>query len=233
MFASIPSRKYTARYAGLLYLFMAVTSAFSLLTMPSTIIVKGNALQTAQNLIVQETTVRWVIVSHLVCHPIFLLLAMTFYRLFKATSEHSMRLLVLFVAVQVPLIFVGEALNFTALLAAKGELLTSFSAPEKADIIMLLLQIRSKMILTATVFWGLWLIPLGQAFFTSGFMPRVLGVLLVIGGLAYPVQIVTYILSPSVYSSIVGVTDKLPAIAEIGTMLWLLIMGTTDKTSRS
>ncbi len=233
MFTSLPSRKNTARYSGLLYLLMAGTAAFSLLTMQSIIIVKGNALQTLQNLVAQETTVRWVIVSHLVSHSIFLLLAMTFYRLFKPTNDHSMRLLVLFVAVQVPLIFIGEMLNFTALLAAKGELLTSFPMPEKADIILLMEQIRSKLLLVAQVFWGLWLIPLGQAFFTSGFMPRVVGVLLVIGGVAYLVQTFAYILSPSVYSSIVGVTNMLPSIAEIGTILWLVIMGTTDKTSSS
>jgi hypothetical protein len=233
MFNIAPSRKNTARYAGLLYLLMAITSAFSLLTMPSNIIVKGNALQTAQNLVTQETTVRLVIASHLAGQSIFLLLAMTFYRLFKATNDHSMRLLVLFVAVQLPLVFVGEALNFTALLVAKGELLTSFSTPEKADIIMLLEQIRSKLILGAQVFWGLWLIPLGQAFFTSGFMPRVLGVLLVVGGVSYIVQTAAYILSPSVYSSIVGVTDVLPSIAEIGTILWLLVTGTTDKNAQN
>jgi hypothetical protein len=227
------SRKNTARYAGLLYLLMAITSASSLLIMPSSIIVKGNALQTAQNLIAQEATVRWLIVSHLASHSIFLLLAMTFYRLFKATNDHSVRLLVLFVAVQVPLIFVGETLNFTALMAAKGELLTSFPASEKADIIMLLEQIRSKLLLTAQVFWGLWLIPLGQVFFTSGFMPRVLGGLLVLAGVAYLVQTSAYILSPSVYSSIVGVTDIIPSIAEIGTILWLLLMGTTENNQAS
>jgi len=56
------SRKNTARYAGLLYLLMAATAASSLMTMPSSIIVKGHALQTAQNLVAQETTVRWVII---------------------------------------------------------------------------------------------------------------------------------------------------------------------------
>ncbi len=226
---NLRSRKNTARYAGLLYLLMALTTAFSLLIMPSRIVVKGNALQTVQNLLAQETTVRWIIVSHFVGHIFFLLLAMVFYRLFKAVNDHSMRLLVLFVAVQVPLIFVGETLNFTALLTAKGELLTSFPMTEKADIVLLLERIRSYLLLAAEVFWALWLIPLGQVFFTSGFMPRILGVLLVIGGVAYLVQTFAYILSPNVHSIIVGVTDVLPSIAEIAAILWLLIMGTTDK----
>jgi hypothetical protein len=227
------SRKNTARYAGLLYLLMAATAAFSLMTMPSSIIVKGNALQTAQNLVAQETTVRWVIVSHLVCHSIFLMLAMTLYRLFKSVNDHWARLLVLFVAVQVPLIFVGEALNYTALMAAKGEFLTTFSMPEKADIIMLLEQVRSKLLLTAQVFWGLWLIPLGQLSFASGFMPRVLGILLIAGGIAYLVQTALNIAFPMWYAPLVIFVNPIHTIAEISMILWLVIMGTTDKTSFS
>ncbi|MCU0428142.1 MAG: DUF4386 domain-containing protein [Candidatus Kapabacteria bacterium] len=233
MLTSLPSRKNTARYAGLLYLLMALTAAFSLMTMPSSVVVKGNALKTAQNLVAQETTVRWVIVSHLVCHSIFLMLAMTFYRLFKSVNDHWARLLVLFVAVQVPLIFVGEALNYTALMAATGEFLTMFSMPEKADIVMLLEQVRSKLLLTAQVFWGLWLIPLGQLSFASGFMPRVLGIVLIAGGIAYLVQTALNIAFPMWYAPLVVFVNPIHTIAEISMILWLLIMGTTDKNSSS
>jgi hypothetical protein len=227
------SRRNTARYAGLLYLLMAVTAAFSLLTMPSSIIVKGNATQTVQNLLAQEMTVRWVMLSHFASHGFFLLLVMTFYRLLKGVNDHAARLMVTFVAVQVPLIFVGEALNFCALLSAKGELLQSFSPPERADTIMLLLKIRSTLWIGAQVFWGLWLIPLGQLFYASGFMPRVLGITLIVGGVSYIVQSAYVLLFPVLNPMLITITNTPPSIAEISTILWLLIMGTTGKTSSS
>jgi hypothetical protein len=158
---------------------------------------------------------------------------MTFYRLLKGVNDHAARLMVTFVAVQVPLIFVGEALNFCALLSAKGELLQSFSPPERADTIMLLLKIRSTLWIGAQVFWGLWLIPLGQLFYASGFMPRVLGITLIVGGVSYIVQSAYVLLFPVLNPMLITITNTPPSIAEISTILWLLIMGTTGKTSSS
>ncbi len=229
---SIPRRN-TARYAGLLYLLMAITAAFSLITIPSKVIVSGDAAQTLQNLLSNEALVRWVMVSHFVCHSIFLLLAMTLHRLFKSVHEHSAWLMVLFVAVQVPLIFVGEACSFSALMLAKGELIQSLEAARKADYVLLLLELRGYCLLTAQVFWGLWLIPLGRLVFAAGFMPRILGAVLVAGGLAYLVQTSAYVLMPGQSSFLISLVYPIHTIAEISMILWLLIMGTTDKTNVS
>jgi len=225
------SRKNTARYAGLLYLLMAITAAFSLMQIPTNVFVKNDASATFQNLLTHEALVRWVIVSHFASHSIFLLLAMTLHRLFKGVHEHSAWLLVLFVVVQVPLVFVGEVFSFSALMIAKGEFMQSLEAAQKADFVMLLLKLRSICLLSAQVFWGLWLIPLGRLTFASGFMPRILGGLLMAGGIAYLVQTSTYLLLPDMHSSFVSFIYPVHTVAEISMILWLLIMGTTDKTT--
>ena len=226
-------RRNTARYAGLLYLLMAITAAFSLLTLPSKVIVKGNPAQTLQNLLTHEALVRWVMVSHFACHSIFLLLAMTLHRLFKGVHEHSAWLMVLFVTVQVPLVFIGEVFSYSALMIAKGDLMQSLEAVDKADFVMLLLKIRSYCFLSAQVFWGLWLIPLGRLTFSSGFMPRILGVMLVSGGVAYLIQTAACLLEPEQSSTIISVVYPVHTIAEISMILWLLIVGTTDKANVS
>jgi hypothetical protein len=229
----VHSRKNTARYAGLLYLLLAITAGFSLMVLPSKIIVKGDAQVTFQNLLTHEVLVRWVMVSHFACHSIFLLLTMTLHRLFKGVHEHSAWLMVMFVAVQVPLVFVGEVFSYSALMIAKGELMQSLEALHKADFVMLFLKIRSYCFLSAQVFWGLWLIPLGRLVFASGFMSRILGVMLVSGGIAYLVQTAAYLLVPDQSSTITSVVYPVHTIAEISTILWLLIVGTTDKANVS
>lgn len=235
------NRKKTACYAGLLYLLMAITAAFSLLQMPSAVVVKNNAAATLANMLAKESLVRMIIFSHLTSHCLFLLLAMTFYRLFKDVNEHWSRLLVLFVVAQVPLVFIGEAFNFVALMIAKGEVLQTLQGSEnlaqKADAVVLLLKLRSYSLFTAEVFWGLWLLPLGLLTFRSGFMPRVLGILLLAGGISYLFQQSTSILIANTDTAIVKFLGNVYAgaqsISEISMILWLLIVGTTDKTSTS
>ncbi|MHC4073208.1 MAG: DUF4386 domain-containing protein, partial [Planctomycetota bacterium] len=49
-------------------------------------------------------------------------------------------------------------------------------------LVMLFLDLHKHGIGIAQIFWGLWLLPLGYLVFKSGFLPRILGVLLIIGG---------------------------------------------------
>lgn len=221
---------------------MAITAAFSLLAMPSVVVVKNDAVTTLSNLLQHEVLVRCVIVSHLASHGLFILLATTFYRLFKGVHDWSGRLLVVFVVAQVPLVFMGEVFNYAALMIAKGNLLPSVQGAQnlalKADAVMFLLKLRSYSLLTAQVFWGLWLIPLGRLAFASGFMPRVLGILLILAGIAYLLQTSTDILvaEPNA-NAFVSALDKVygavQSIAEIAMILWLVSIGTLEKSTSS
>ncbi len=77
----------------------------------------------------------------------------------------------------------------------------------------------------AQIFWGLWLLPFGYLVFKSGFLPKVLGVLLMLGCFGYLIEFFGGLLFPNyggVFQTIVG----LPAsIGEIGTCLWMLLLG--------
>ena len=82
-----------------------------------------------------------------------------------------------------------------------------------------------------TVGWifGLWFFPFGVLVFRSGFLPRILGVLLIAAGFGYLADSVTPLLFPS-YANLMGrlasvsLTRGEPAI-----ILWLLIMGAKDR----
>lgn len=87
--------------------------------------------------------------------------------------------------------------------------------------------------LISMIFWGLWLIPFGWLVFRSGFMPRVLGVLLMYGSVFYLLNFVGTVLDSdytnTLFSRIVGVLGGIPSVStELGTALWLLIMGARE-----
>ena len=79
---------------------------------------------------------------------------------------------------------------------------------------------RQSGILVTQVFWGLWLLPLGFLVFRSGFLPKPLGILLVIGGAGYLVDSGTQFLFPGL-----ATISQFTFIGELLLPLWLLIKG--------
>ena len=73
----------------------------------------------------------------------------------------------------------------------------------------------------AHIFWGLWLLPMGYLIFKSGYIPRILGVLLIIGGFGYLIDFVTFLLFPDFEVTIAEFTF----IGELLLPLWLLFKG--------
>jgi hypothetical protein len=86
---------------------------------------------------------------------------------------------------------------------------------------MLFLDLHEYGILIATIFWGLWLLPLGYLVFKSGYIPRILGVLLIIGGFGYLIDFVVFFIFPNFEVSI----GQFTFLGEILLPLWLLIKG--------
>ncbi|WP_262892831.1 DUF4386 domain-containing protein [Hymenobacter montanus] len=92
--------------------------------------------------------------------------------------------------------------------------------------VMLLLENYSNGILIVKVFWGLWLLPFGYLVYKSGFLPKILGILLVAGGLGYLIDVTGRTIIPSYSAAAIAQYVTLPAaLGEIGTCLWLLILG--------
>ena len=82
----------------------------------------------------------------------------------------------------------------------------------------------------ASIFWGLWLFPFGMLVIRSGFIPRVLGVLLWMAGAAYLASAFTVVLLPH-YAHRVGSFAMIFEIGELPIIFWLLIWGAKEQTS--
>lgn len=228
----VHSRKKIARAAGFLYLMVVVTSVYSLMYVPTQILVKGDPALTAHNILTNEFLFRSGIVSNLICQVIFVFLAMTLFRLLKEVDGPRAGLMVALVIVQIPIVFVVETIGFTSLMIVKGELLNTFSLEQREELMMTFFRIRSNGIAVLQIFWGLWLVPFGQLVYRSGFIPRLLGILLILAGTFITIDSLIYLLLPT-YPWILNTLATLMSLAgEFSIMFWLIIKGVKDESSK-
>ena len=227
------STKKTARIAGLLYLILGIIGAYGIMYVPSKIMVRGDAAATSNNILANEFLFRTGIVSQLISSVIFIFLVLVLYRLFKQVNEHQAKLMVAMVIVQIPIAFLIEAFNITSLMILKNEVLKTFELNQKQDMAMLFLKIHGYGIVTLEIFWGLWLIPFGQLVYKSGFIPRILGVLLIMAGIAYIMVSFIFLLLPDYKTFVNQYALVFFAAGEISTILWLLIKGIKNKETQS
>ena len=222
-----PTNK-AARIAGAVYLSMVLTAPFSLIYVPGKLIVRGNAIATAENILAHETMFRLAIFGDLVGQVIFICLAIALYRLLSGVNKTWAGLMVAFVLVSAAVGFLNTLNNIAALILFRGgEFLTVFEKPQRDALGMLFLRLHNQGILIDEIFWGLWLFPFGLLVFRSGFLPRFLGVWLMINCFGYVVLSATALFFPGYYEAAFKWAQPV-LFGELAIMLWLLIKGAKE-----
>ncbi|MDA4114375.1 MAG: DUF4386 domain-containing protein [Thaumarchaeota archaeon] len=219
-----PERR-AARVAGVWYLLLAIAGIFAYKYVPS-LIASGNATATASNFMAYGTVVRIGIVAELTEAVLSIFLVRALYRLLSGVNRSHASLMVTLVLVAVPIDFVVVLNEIAALmLYGNSSFLSVFGRPQLDAFALMFLDLHAQGLYVVSIFWGLWLFPFGVLVFRSGFIPRVLGVLLVINGFAYlAIGLVSLVLPP--YANGVSQALLLPeALGELSIMLWLLIRG--------
>jgi len=184
----------TARLAGALYLAMAPFGFFGILYVPSVLVVPGDAATTARNIMASEWLFRSGTVSHLIGQILFIFLVLALYRLLKPVNKDHAVLMVVFALLGIPIAFLNEVHHLAALRLLSSADAEAFTSTQLQAQAMLFLDMRRSGILVNQIFWGLWLLPLGFLVFRSGFLPKLLGILLVIGGVGYLIDSATQLL---------------------------------------
>jgi hypothetical protein len=210
----------SARLAGLLYLSLVPLGIFGILYVPSSLIVADNMATTISNIIENETLFRWSIISALVVQLINIILSLLLFKVFKQTNKAMATLMVIFSLLAVPIAFLNE-INNLALLQLLDQ------ANESQQLISVFLNLHQQGIIIAQVFWGLWLFPLGYLVYKSGYMPKFIGILLIIGCVGYVVDSFTLILLPEFKITF----SEFTFLGEVIFPLWLLIKGIKNQHS--
>jgi len=178
--------KNPGRVAVLLYVVASVPVFFALMYVPSKILVRGNATATSANISAHEILFRLGIVAELTGQAMFIFVALALYELLKEVNRrHALAMLTL-ILVAIPIAFLNEVNSLAALVLVRGaDFLSVFDKPQRDALARLFLNLRGCGFDVAGIFWGLWLCPLGLLSYRSGSIPRILGVLLMIGCFAY------------------------------------------------
>jgi hypothetical protein len=223
---NVRSTRQQARFAGFLYLLLALTAPLGLMYVPGKLIVSGNATATADNIRASQGLLRAGIASELIHQVIVVFLVLALYRLFKPVDEGlAKQVVILGALVSVPIVFVNVLNDVAALvLVSAADFLSVFEKPQRDALAYLFLYLHDKGIAVASVFWGLWLFPFGLLVIRSGFIPRVFGVLLIIAGVSNLATAFATLVLPRYEPLVSKITFPL-FFAEIPIIFWLLIWG--------
>lgn len=217
--------KKTARAAGLLYLLMGITGAFGMLYVPSQLI-SADAATTATSIATNELLFRLGILSQLLCQLLFIFLALVLFRLFQDINRNAATTLLILVAVSVPVAFLNTFNQAAALVWVNNtDLLKAFEPEELHSLMMGFIRLHEHGIYMVELFWGLWLFPFGYLVYHSGFIPKILGILLIINCFAYLVESITALIVPEIREAISSILMIPMSVGELGILLWLLIIG--------
>jgi hypothetical protein len=213
------------RVAGFLYLLL-FAAPLRLVYIPSKLFVHGNAAATANNIAAHELLFRLGIVGDLFTGTMAIFLVLALYRLFKGVNQNLAVLMVILGGLMVtPIYFLNTLNDAAALLLARGaDFLSVFDKPQRDALAMLFLRLHHQGVVANEIFWGLWLLPFGALVYKSRFIPRFLGVWLIINGFAYVVISFTGLLLPQYEAKVFNSTFPI-LLGEMAIMLWLVIKG--------
>tara|TARA_R110002167_G_scaffold128570_9_gene310928 strand:+ start:4613 stop:5305 length:693 start_codon:yes stop_codon:yes gene_type:complete len=222
-----------ARLSGLIYLVLIISGIIGLAYIPSQLINRDSTSDTVANLTHSEMLFKLGILSEIICFISFLFLALSLYNLLKEVNKNVAKLMVVFIIISVSMSFVNILNKFSVLtLLHQAEYMKDMSPDYIASQIMLYLDFYANGNKLVAIFWGLWLFPFGYLVYKSGFLPKILGIFLMLGCFGYLVEFV----GPFLFSSyrdyeVLGTIIGIPSpIGEFGICLWLLIMGTKKFT---
>jgi hypothetical protein len=205
---------------------MGLPAAFALLYIPSAFLVPGDATATASRIAASPGLYRLGIFADLMGGVFAIWLAMVLYELFQDVDRRQARLMVGFVLGMVAAGLVNTVLMAGPLVLTSGATyLRAFDKHQLDALTLAFLGLRAQGIRAATLYWGVWLLPLGILVYRSGFLPRLLGVFVIIAGCSYVVDCVAYYFFPG-SARIVALASMLPqALGEGGFVGWMLIRG--------
>jgi len=223
----VNSPKRLARIAGLLYLFVGIFGGFSEGFVDPRMYAAGDSAATAGNVFANAGLVRLGVVAHLLDGAFFIFTALTLYILLKHVQKSVARAMVVLVALASGIICLNAVFQFEALrVATDNSYAAAFGTVGANALVLLLLDIQHYGTLTAQVFFGLWLAPLGYLAYKSEWFPKWLGVVLILAAVCYLVDLLVAFLAPDLAATIhVVVGAPVPAIAEISMVFYLLIVG--------
>ena len=169
-----------------------------------------------------ELLFRLSIVTALTLQIVYIFLALALYKLLNPVDKNNAVLMVILVLVAAPIAMLNELNHVAVLLVLSGsDFLITFSLDQVQVSVPLFLNLHEHGVFIAQIFWGLWLFPMGYLIFKSNFLPKALGILMIIGGFGYLVDSFVYFIFPDFDVTF----SEFTFLGELLLPLWLMFKG--------
>ena len=219
------SPRFQARMAGGLWLMVIATGMFAFLA-GATLIVRNDAVATATNILAAERFYRLGFVADLIAGACYMGVTVLLYDLLKPVSR-SVSLLAAFFGLGG--IAIGAATSLVRLaplvLLRSDQYLSTFTPNQLQTMALAALRLYEQAFLIAMVFFGLQCVLVGCLIVRSTFLPRILGVLLALGGLSYVISSLANFLAPAFGARLAPFIVPAAILGEGSLTLWLLLVG--------
>ena len=214
-----------ARLAGALYLVNVVAGAFAI-GYVQTRVFGADPATTAANIQAHELLYRSGLAAHVVVTVTNVPLALIFYELFRRVNRRLALLDAFFILVATAVEAAGLLVQFAPLVLLDDGAQTSALPPAQLQALAHLTSVFAHHDYTVyTVFFGLDILLMSYLLLRSRFVPRLIGVLLAVDGLAYLVYSFTDILTPGLAAQLTPWVQLPAPLAEGALSLWLLAFG--------
>ncbi|MEQ9467438.1 MAG: DUF4386 domain-containing protein [Ekhidna sp.] len=207
----IDSQKNAVKWLRIIYPVWAAIGMFSIMYVPSELIDISNPALTASNIAENEILFRLGIAGSLVTQLLVIAAVWFLYKLFYTNYKDATILVAIFALVGVPI----------DMLSTANELMVLDALDQPDQVVDLIKQSR-KGTSIATIFWGLWLLPIGYMIIKSPLFPRLIGWLVILAGAAYTIMAFASLLN--IKGPIISALDYL-TFGELIWMLWVMILG--------
>lgn len=219
-----------ARIAGVLYLIVAIFAGFAF-SVYLRLYVAGDAATTAANVVANAGLVRMAVVADLIQVTAWIFLALTLYRLLKHVHAGAARAMVLLVAIGAGIACLNAVFGFEGMrVATDSSYAAALGAEGSNALVLLLLDTQHYGLSIVSVFYGLWLVPLGYLAYTSRLFPKALGVALVVVCGCYHAKLLAAFLAPGLGAAINGYLSTPIWAFELWMVLYLLVIGVRKVT---
>jgi hypothetical protein len=215
-----------ARIGGVIYLIIIAAGIFGELFVRGKLIVWGDGAATASNIIAHELLWRIGIACDLLMHLCDVPLMLIFYVLLRPVNRNFALLALLFNLVQTAVLVANKLNLLTTLFLSKGTGNLKVLEPHQLQALTsVYTRVHGYGFSVGLMFFGCTCLVLGYLIFRSGYLPKILGILMQIAGLCYLTNSFALIIAPAFENVIFPVILIPPFIAELSLCLWLLVKG--------
>jgi hypothetical protein len=219
------SPRLKAKIAGAFYLITIIMGMFAELFVRGALVVRDDAAATATNILAHEPLYRFGLAADLIMLASYIAVTLLFYDLFKPAGR-SLSLLAAFFSLVGIAVLAVNSLNHLAPLVFLGgtHYLSAFETNQLQALALISLRMHARGYIISGVFFGIYCLLIGYLVCRSGFLPRILGVLMAFGGLSYVTNSFAIFLVPTLAARLPDIL-VLGGIAELSLCLWLMVMG--------